>query len=186
MKLLINEIVESIIICHDFIREKYDRSSVSLRDIGIFGFLNILKNILKWLMYTINKFYKDSLLSIQEKQITNIAKQMAYEKEKGISLNRALTENLFTCFISIVNNAPLIIIGKPGTGKSLSFQILYNSLKGKHSESKLYRDIEKLFRFYYQGSEISTSEGIEKFFKKANKSIKEQNLILINISKKVP
>ena len=134
-------------------------------------------------MYIINKFYKDSLLSIQEKQITNIAKQMAYEKEKGISLNRALRKNLFTCFISIVNNAPLIIIGKPGTGKSLSFQILYNSLKGKHSESKLYRDIGKLFRFYYQGSETSTSEGIEKFFKKANKSIKEQNLILINISK---
>ncbi len=49
---------------------------------------------------------------------------MNFEKEKGIALNWDLRENLFTCFISIVNNIPLIIIEKPGTGKSLSFQIL--------------------------------------------------------------
>ena len=34
---LIKEIIESIIICHEFIKEKYDRSSVSLREIGRFG-----------------------------------------------------------------------------------------------------------------------------------------------------
>ena len=36
LTLLINEIVNSIIICHDFIREKYDKASISIRDIKRF------------------------------------------------------------------------------------------------------------------------------------------------------
>ncbi len=42
---------------------------------------------------------------------------MTKEKGKGIALNRALRENLFTCFTCIYNNVPLIIVVKPGTGK---------------------------------------------------------------------
>ena len=33
---LINEIIESIVICHDFIRNKYDKSSVNMREIRRF------------------------------------------------------------------------------------------------------------------------------------------------------
>ncbi|MBQ4288039.1 MAG: DUF4199 family protein, partial [Bacteroidales bacterium] len=32
-----NNIIDSIVICHDFIREKYDKSSVSMREIRRFG-----------------------------------------------------------------------------------------------------------------------------------------------------
>ena len=92
---------------------------------------------------------------------------MMIEKNKGIALNRALRENLFTCFTCIINNVPLIIVGKPGTGKSLSFQILYNSMQGKYSENNLFKDKGKLYRFYYQGSETSTAEGIKQVFDKA-------------------
>ena len=35
---------------------------------------------------------------------------MSIEKGKGIALNRALRENLFTCFVCIDNNIPLIRI----------------------------------------------------------------------------
>ena len=95
---------------------------------------------------------------------------MFIEKGKGIALNRALRENLFTCYICIENTVPLIIIGKPGTGKSLSFQILYNTLKGEYSESEMFKDKGKLYRYYYQGSETSTAEGIEQVFEKALKA----------------
>ena len=206
-----NEIIESIEICHDFLREKYDRSSVSLREIGRFRiffeyFLKYFKNInssytkmhrslnislylcyylrlndknyRKELNEKLNKFYKErDFITEPEIEIKYIANQMNIEKEKGIALNRALRENLFTCFISIVNNIPLIIVGKPGTGKSLSFQILYNSMKGKHSESELFKNIGKLYRFYYQGSETSTAEGIKKVFNRA----KEQHILSIKI-----
>ncbi len=209
------EIVDSITICHDFIREKYDKSSVSMREIRRFGiffeyfikhFKNIDDNITKmkaslnmtlYLCYylrlndkeyrkelatKLNKYYKGSdFLKTPENEIKRITKEMSIEKGKGIALNRALRENLFTCYICIDNNVPLIIVGKPGTGKSLSFQILYNTLKGEYSESKMFREKGKLYRYYYQGSETSTAEGIEQVFEKAlkaqnkNKENKEQN-----------
>ena len=71
---------------------------------------------------------------------------MSIEKGKAIALNRALRENLFACFVCIDNNVPLIIIGKPGTGKSLSFQILYNSLKGEYSDSEMFKEKGKIIQ----------------------------------------
>ena len=94
---------------------------------------------------------------------------MNIEKNKGIALSRVLRENLFTTFICLINNVPLIIVGKPGTSKSLSFQILFDTMKGQYSRSELFKDKGKLYRYYYQGSEASTSEGIEQVFSKAIK-----------------
>ena len=118
---------------------------------------------------------KSSFLSVPEYEIKRITKEMTIEKGKGIALNRALRENLFTCFTCIINNVPLIIVGKPGTGKSLSFQILYNTMKGEYSESKLFKDKGKLYRYYYQGSETSTAEGIIQVFQKAISSKESQS-----------
>ena len=104
------------------------------------------------------------------------------EKGAGIALNRALRENLFTCFTCIDNKIPLIIVGKPGTGKSLSFQILYNTLKGEYSENDMFKNKGKLYRYYYQGSETSTAEGIEQVFNKASnaqKKNKDRNVITL-------
>ena len=115
----------------------------------------------------LDKFFERKFLVFPENQVGKLTEIMSIEREKGIALNRALKENLFTCFTCIENNIPLIIIGKPGTGKSLSFQILYNTLKGEHSENEFFRKIGKLYRYYYQGSETSTAEGIEKVFEKA-------------------
>ena len=201
-----NEIIDSIVICHDFIRSKYDQSSVSMREIRRFGIffeyfikyfnqftdtsskktmkssLNITlylcyylrlndKEYRKELSKKLDKFYKNSnFLKIPENEINRITHEMTIEKGKGIALNRALKENLFTCFTCIDNKVPLIIVGKPGTGKSLSFQILYNTLKGQYSDSKMFKKKGKLYRYYYQGSETSTAEGIEQVFSKARKA----------------
>ena len=218
-KLLHKEIVDSITFCHDFIREKYDKSSVSMREIRRFGIffeyfikyfnkfddtykkmkasLNLTlylcyylrlndKDYRKELATKLNKFYDTkNFLKIPENEIKNITSKMFIEKGKGIALNRALRENLFTCFICIENTVPLIIIGKPGTGKSLSFQILYNTLKGEYSENEMFRDKGKLYRYYYQGSETSTAEGIEQIFDKAlNAQIKHKKSTENNKNKK--
>ena len=129
------------------------------------------KEYRKELAHQLNKFYNlSNFLKVPENEIKKITKEMSIEKGKGIALNRALRENLFTCFVCIDNNVPLIIVGKPGTGKSLSFQILYNSLKGEYSDSDLFKEKGKLYRYYYQGSETSTAEGIEQVFSKAQKA----------------
>ena len=125
-------------------------------------------------------------------EVTKLTEQMSIEKGKGIALNRALKENLFTCFTCIENTVPLIIVGKPGTGKSLSFQILYNTLKGEYSEKEFFKKKGKLYRYYYQGSETSTAKGIKQVFKKAlnaknkvknkkKKKEKEKNIINMEI-----
>ena len=204
-----SETVISIVICHNYIREKYDESSVSLRELRRFGiffeyfikyFIDIkssykrMKNSLNMTLYLCyylrlneNKyrleltkslndyFYKNnSFLKVPNQEITKITEEMKIEKSRGIALNKALKENLFSIFVSLMNKVPLIIIGKPGTSKSLSFQILFNTMKGEHSDSKFFKDKGKLYRYYYQGSESSTSEGIEKIFTKAMKA-KENN-----------
>ena len=206
--------IESIAICHNFIREKYDFSSVSLREIRRFGifFEYFIKyfndspskkmkssiNMTLYLCYylrlndkgyraelaqKLKHFYKgSSFLKIPDNEIKKITKEMSIEKGTGIALNRALRENLFTCFTCIDNKVPLIIIGKPGTGKSLSFQILYNTLKGEYSESEIFKTKGRLYRYYYQGSETSTAEGIEQVFNKASnaqKKNKDRNFITL-------
>ena len=178
-------------------REKYDRSSVSLREIRRFGIFfeyfikyfnknnyESLKDSLNMTLYLCyylrlnEKKYRDELstrlenifddfLKVPENIVKLITDEMTLEEDGGIAKNRALRENLFTCFICIDNSVPLIIVGKPGTGKSLSFQILYNTLKGEYSESKMFKEKGKLYRYYYQGSGTSTSEGIQQVFDKA-------------------
>jgi len=208
-----NETIECISICHDYIREIYDKSSVSMREIRRFGIffeyfikyfkgkgydrmkwsLNMTiylcyylrindKNCRKELVNKLNKFYKISFLKVPEYETRKITREMIIEEGKGIALNRALRENLFTTFVCIENTVPIIIIGKPGTGKSLSFQILFNTLKGENSESAMFRNMGKLYRYYYQGSETSTAEGIEQVFAKAlNAKKKDPNSLNINL-----
>ena len=203
-------VIKTVLICHEFICEIYDISSVSMREIRRFGIFftffiryfgneknmtNIIDsyqkmlyslNISLYLCYYLrlndknarNKLVKDlndyfpnkNFIKFPESEIKKITEQMYIEKSKGIALNRALRENLFTIFMCITNNVPLIIVGKPGTSKSLSFQILYNTMKGEYSESDFFKDKGKLYRYYYQGSEASTSKGIEKVFSKAIKA----------------
>ena len=191
------EIIESISICHTFMRKKYDNSSVSLREIKRFGIFfeyfikyfngndyESLKKSLNMTLYLcyylrlndkncrieLSKELKkifDNFLEVPENEMKLITNEMTLEKDGGIALNRPLRENLFTSYICIDNSVPLIIIGKPGTGKSLSFQILYNTLKGEYSKSKRFKEKGKLYRYYYQGSGTSTSEKIEQVFEKA-------------------
>ena len=137
------------------------------------GYRKDLKDLLD------KKYYSEkgkSFVDLPERVMKKITKEMSIEEDKGIALNRALRENLFSCFVSFINNIPLIIVGKPGTGKSLSFQILYNSMKGIHSEKPFFRVFGRIIRYYYQGSNNSTSKGIEEIFNRA-KNTKEQRSI---------
>ncbi len=49
---------------------------------------------------------------------------------KEIARNFALKENLLLMYISITNNIPLFLTGKPGCSKTLSVNLIYEALRG--------------------------------------------------------
>jgi len=212
---LIKRTLGSICDCHNFIRENYDASSVSLREIRRFNiffkfFLDYLKNksqykdyyvqtfdlllgtlnITLYLCYylrisdkkiredlakILDKYFEGKLfLEMPTREVTYIAEQFIIDYEKGIALNRSLKENLFTSFVCIVNRIPLIIVGKPGEGKSLTIQTINQTMKGIYSKSPLFKEYPQLFMYNYQGSETSTSQGIIETFDKARAYARNQ------------
>ena len=85
-----------------------------------------------------------------------IIEKMLIENNTELALNRYLKENLFYVFIWISNTITLIIIWKPGSSKPLNFfQILYNNMRWQYSENIFFRKKEKIYRYYYQGSETA-------------------------------
>ena len=92
--------------------------------------------------------------------------------EKGISKNRALLENIFALFVAINNKVPIFIVGKPGSSKSLSVQLINRAMKGNLSSNFLFHSLPKLIISPYQGSMGSTSKGVENIFIKARNILK--------------
>jgi len=89
----------------------------------------------------------------------------------GIGNNKMLRENLFLLFISLITNIPLIIIGKPGSGKSLSVQLICKVMKGKYSNSNFFKYFPYVIQSYFQGSFSTTPEEVKNIFDIAEKKL---------------
>eukprot|EP00340_Litonotus_pictus_P011848 CAMPEP_0170538902 /NCGR_PEP_ID=MMETSP0209-20121228/103595_1 /TAXON_ID=665100 ORGANISM="Litonotus pictus, Strain P1" /NCGR_SAMPLE_ID=MMETSP0209 /ASSEMBLY_ACC=CAM_ASM_000301 /LENGTH=3866 /DNA_ID=CAMNT_0010840703 /DNA_START=1009 /DNA_END=12609 /DNA_ORIENTATION=+ len=89
------------------------------------------------------------------------------ELPEGIAKNTSLKENVFILFVSILNQIPLFIFGKPGSSKSLAVNIILSNMQGEESSEPFFKILPKIVSFPYQGSLSSSSEGIEKVFRKA-------------------
>jgi len=93
------------------------------------------------------------------------------ELDRGIGKNTLLKENLFLLFVSVNTNIPLIIIGKPGSGKSLSAQLIYKSMKGEYSKNKFFKLFPRIIQTYFQGSKTTDPKDVETLFTKAGKKL---------------
>ena len=107
------------------------------------------------------QFFSDFLKIEQKFLIDQI------ELDDGIGKNALLEENVFLLFLSVVTNIPLIIIGKPGTGKSLSAKLIYKSMKGKYSKNKFFKNYPRIIQIYFQGSETTHPSDVQRLFRKA-------------------
>jgi hypothetical protein len=94
------------------------------------------------------------------------------EKDKGIGENQLLKENVFLFFLSVCTKIPLIIVGKPGTGKSLSSKLITNSMRGDYSKKPFFRKYPQIIQIYFQGSKSNIPEDVEKLFNRAEKLYK--------------
>jgi hypothetical protein len=81
---------------------------------------------------------------------------------EGTARNTALRENVFVILVCILNKLPVFVVGKPGCSKSLSMQVIRSNLRGKDSKDEFFKTLPQLLVVSYQGSESSTSEGINK------------------------
>jgi len=122
------------------------------------------KEILKRPEEIIRNF--SDFLKIEQDYILN-----KIELDKGIGKNTLLKENVFLLFLSVVTNIPLIIIGKPGTGKSLSAQLIDKSMKGIYSKNKFFKQFPKIIQTYFQGSESTQPADVESLFEKASNKL---------------
>ena len=94
------------------------------------------------------------------------------ELDEGIGHNKSLRENILLLFISLVTKIPLIIMGKPGNGKSLSSQLIYKSMRGQFSKSKFFQLFINIIQSYFQGSYSTTPEDVENIFEIAARKLK--------------
>ncbi|XP_064628010.1 uncharacterized protein LOC135487838 [Lineus longissimus] len=108
--------------------------------------------------------YRDIKGLIHKEQL-QILKCM--DLQRGIAKNEALLENVFVMFVCIIAKLPLFVVGKPGSSKSLSMQILRNSLRGSHSADSYLKTLPSLYIVSCQGSESLVSADISKVFDKA-------------------
>ena len=88
----------------------------------------------------------------------------------GIARTKALKENLFTTIVCTVTHTPLIIVGAPGSSKTLSFNLAISNLKGEESKKEHFRNTDffkSLDPHFYQCSHRTTSNEIQKVFSRA-------------------
>ena len=92
------------------------------------------------------------------------------ELPSGIAKTKALKENLFAVIACTATHTPLIIVGDPGSSKTLSFNVAISNVQGKESRNEVFRNIDvyhSLHPHFYQCSRRTTSIEIDKVFKRA-------------------
>ena len=92
------------------------------------------------------------------------------ELPTGIARTQALMENLFATIVCTGTHTPLIIVGAPGSSKTLSFNLTIANLKGQESKVKNFRLTEifhSLDPHFYQCSRRTTSNEIDTVFSRA-------------------
>lgn len=78
----------------------------------------------------------DHLITLQ----TDVFKNLVEDKEefRTIAMTSTLRENLFILFVSLLNNVSSILVGPPGSSKTLCTRILYQAMRGPESKIEFF------------------------------------------------
>ena len=100
-----------------------------------------------------------------------------------VARTEALKENLYAIVVCAMTHTPLIIVGPPGSSKTLSFRITVDNLQGQASPSETFRSKEVFHALepkVYQCSRHSTSNEIQTVFKIATDNQRQYNKAGLN------
>jgi MoxR-like ATPase len=87
--------------------------------------------------------------------------------EPGIAQTRGLRENIFMVVICCLAQVPLMIVGPPGSSKTLAVTVVAENARGEYSKTDFYKASPAFIRFHYQCSRRSTSREIQAVFERA-------------------
>ncbi len=107
------------------------------------------------------------------------------ELPDGIAKTQALKENLFTIIACACTCTPLIVVGTPGSSKTLSFHIAANNLSGAESPKEPFRNTSvfpALDPYFYQCSRNTMAHEINTVFSKAVKRQKSHTNFALPIN----
>ena len=96
---------------------------------------------------------------------------------QDVALNRPLLENFITLLACYHNKVPMIIIGAPGTSKTLSTNLFIQLLAKTLTVPELLKNFNEANSIYFSGSQSSTAEAVERVFKKADDLYKKDHFI---------
>eukprot|EP00494_Astrolonche_serrata_P032190 UN32459 len=74
----------------------------------------------------------ERVLSLEQDRYVKIM-----EIPKGVATNRSLKENLFMILVCTMTRLPIVLVGKPGSSKTLSMLILRDNLNASTKNKKL-------------------------------------------------
>ncbi len=93
----------------------------------------------------------------------------------GIAKNHNLTENLFVMLVALATKTPTIIVGKPGSSKTLAMDILQDNLSSATKNEKLTKlGFDDYFFVSLQCSKFTTASLIEKRWEFAEQMQRKQ------------
>ena len=62
----------------------------------------------------------------------------------GVAVNQALRENVFVALVCILNRFPVLLLGKPGSSKSLALQLINANLRGTDAKDPFLRQLAQV------------------------------------------
>ena len=103
---------------------------------------------------------------------------MKLKIESGIAINRAFRENLFVMLVGLSTQTPTVIVGKPGSSKTLAMVTLQENLSSSTKNKALTKmGFDDYFVVSFQCSKLTTAASIEErwnFAKKYEKRLNER------------
>ena len=96
--------------------------------------------------------------------------------EPGIAINRAFRENLFVMLVGLSTKTPTVIVGKPGSSKTLAMVTLQDNLSSATKNDKLTKmGFDDYFVVSFQCSKLTTAASIEQRWQFAEDYEKRRN-----------
>ncbi len=87
---------------------------------------------------------------------------------EGVALTTVLKQNLFCIVVCVDSLLPLIIVGPPGSSKTLAFSIAVDNMNSSNN-SKGFQTLHQLKPFRYQCTQFSTDIEIKAKYESALK-----------------